>query len=57
MLTFISNNLANIVVVLILIVVTALVIRKLVHDHKAGKTCSSCSGGCNGDCSHCGNHH
>lgn len=53
MLDWITSNIANIVVISILVLAVALVIRKLVRDKKAGKSscgcgCSNCSGACNG---------
>ncbi|MCQ2498106.1 MAG: FeoB-associated Cys-rich membrane protein [Lachnospiraceae bacterium] len=53
MLEFIKNNIANIIVVIILLVVTGLVIRKLVIDKRNGKSsCGSSCGNCpmNGSC-------
>ena len=46
MLDFLSQNLANIIISLILIVICALIIIKMRHNKKQGKT--SCSCGCSG---------
>ncbi len=48
MLEFIINNLATIIISLILIAILALVIRKIVRDRKKGTTCS-----CGSDCGCC----
>lgn len=57
MLAFITGNLANIIVLAILIAYTVFVIRWFIKEKKAGRsiTCGSCpSGGCSGGCSgHC----
>ncbi len=54
MIAWLSANLANIVVIAILVVVVALVIRGMIRDKKAGK--SSCGCGCAscGACGSCG---
>ena len=41
------------IVLLILIAVVFLAIRKIYKDKKSGKTCASCSGGCDCGCGHC----
>ena len=51
MLTWLSGNLANIVITVVLILVVGLVIRGMIRNKKAGK--SSC--GCNcASCASCG---
>ena len=57
MLTWISVNLINIVLVAVIVLIVALLIRGMVRDRKAGKrscggNCASC-GACGG-CSACG---
>ncbi|HIU76532.1 MAG TPA: FeoB-associated Cys-rich membrane protein [Candidatus Pelethocola excrementipullorum] len=39
-------NAGTIIVLVVLLGVVSLVIRKIVKDKKAGKTCSSCGGNC-----------
>lgn len=46
MLSFISQNLATIIVLLVVVLVFGLVVFKLIKDKKTGK--SSCSCGCGG---------
>ncbi|HHW45707.1 MAG TPA: FeoB-associated Cys-rich membrane protein [Clostridiales bacterium] len=46
MLTFLAQNLATIVVGIILLAIVVLIIRKLIKDKKSGKSCSSCPGNC-----------
>lgn len=56
MLTWLQANLGSIVVVLFLLLVVALIVRRLALDKKAGKhicggscgSCGSCGGGCQG---------
>ncbi len=51
MLSWLAANLANIIIIAILVVVVTLVIRGMIRDRKAGK--SSC--GCNcASCASCG---
>ncbi len=51
MLTWLSANLINIVLVAVLALVVTLLIRGMIRDKKAGK--SSCGGSC-ADCGACG---
>ena len=46
-------NLGTMVVLAILVCVVALVLNKMYKDKKAGKTCSSCGGGCSCGCEGC----
>lgn len=46
MLQFFSDNLGTILVILVLLVVVGLILRKLIHDKRAGKTTCGC--GCSG---------
>ena len=46
-------NLGTMVVLAILVCVVALVLNKMYKDKKAGKTCSSCGGGCSCGCDGC----
>ena len=56
MLAFLSANIANIVVIAVILLVVGLAVRSLVRDKKAGKSscgcncasCGACSGGCGG---------
>lgn len=53
MFAWLQANLGSIVVVLFLIVLVALIVRRLILDRKAGKhicggSCGSCGGGCGG---------
>ncbi len=53
MISWLQANLGSIVVVLVLLVIVALIVRRLVMDRKAGKhicggSCGSCGGGCGG---------
>ena len=53
MLSWLQENIGSIVVGLILLVVVALIVRRLILDKKAGKhicggSCGSCGGGCSG---------
>lgn len=53
MLSWLQENIGSIVVGLILLVVVALIMRRLILDKKAGKhlcggSCGSCGGGCSG---------
>ena len=56
MLVFLSANIANIVVIAVILLVVGLAVRSLVRDKKAGKSscgcncasCGACSGGCGG---------
>ena len=53
MLTWLQDNLASVLVGLVLLVVVALIVRRLILDKKAGKhlcggSCGSCGGGCQG---------
>lgn len=53
MLSWLSENLANLIVCGILLIVVVLIVRKLIRDKKAGKhicggSCGSCGGGCGG---------
>lgn len=53
MIAWLQNNIWTIAVGLILLVVVALVVRRLILDKKAGKhicggSCGSCGGGCSG---------
>lgn len=41
---FIINNIATIIVSLIVIMCIAFALRSLIKDKKSGKSCSSCSG-------------
>ncbi len=55
MLEWIQSNVANIVVVTILVAVTAAIIVKMIRDRKAGKSscggdCSRCAGACHCHC-------
>lgn len=47
MLTFFVENIATIVISVLLIAVVAVVLRGMIRDRKAGKCCG-CSGGCAG---------
>ena len=51
MLTWLSANLINIVLVAVLALIVTLLIRGMIRDRKAGK--SSCAGSC-GSCGACG---
>ncbi len=51
MLTWLSANLINIVLVAVIVLIVGLVIRGMIRDKKAGK--SSCGGKC-ADCGVCG---
>ena len=53
MLTWLSANLINIALVLVIVLVVALLLRSMIRDKKAGK--SSCGGNCAncGACSGC----
>ena len=51
MLTWLSANLINIVLVAVLALIVTLLIRGMIRDRKAGK--SSCGGSC-GSCGACG---
>jgi hypothetical protein len=42
MLTWIIQNLATIIISLVLLLIVALIIIKMVRDKKRGKTCSGC---------------
>ena len=51
MLSWLQTNIGSIVVVLFLLLVVALIVRRLALDKKAGKhicggSCGSCGGGC-----------
>ena len=46
MLEFIQNNVANIIIIVVLAVVCGLIIRYMIKQHKNGGSC--------GDCSSCG---
>ena len=53
MLTWLQANLASVLIGLFLLVVVALIVRRLILDKKAGKhlcgsSCGSCGGGCSG---------
>ena len=53
MMIWIQANIRSIVVAAILLVIIALIIRRLILDRKAGKhicggSCGSCGGGCGG---------
>ena len=53
MLSWLQENIGSIVVGLILLVVVALIVRRLILDKKAGKhlcggSCGSCGGSCQG---------
>lgn len=53
MLSWLQANIGSIVVVFVLLIVVALIVRRLVLDKKAGKhicggSCGSCGGGCQG---------
>ena len=53
MLSWLQANIGSIVVVFVLLIVVALIVRRLVLDKKAGKhicggSCVSCGGGCSG---------
>ncbi|MBR6114041.1 MAG: FeoB-associated Cys-rich membrane protein [Oscillospiraceae bacterium] len=50
MLTWLSTNLINIVLLAVIVLITGLVIRGMIRDRKAGK--SSCGGSC-ADCGVC----
>ena len=54
MLTWLSANLINIVLVAVLALIVTLLIRGMIRDRKAGK--SSCGGSCGacGSCGRCG---
>ena len=41
-----NMNAGTILVLLVLLCIVGLVVRKIVKDKKAGKTCGSCSGNC-----------
>lgn len=45
-------NAGTIFVLVLLIAVVCLIVRKMIRDKKAGRTCGSC-GSCGGNCSHC----
>ena len=51
MLTWISENIATIIICVILLVVVAAIISKMVRDKKNGKSIQ-----CGGDCKNCGGH-
>lgn len=51
MLYWLQANLASIAVALVLLCVTALIIRKMIRDKKAGR--HSCGGSCGGGCGSC----
>ena len=53
MVSWLQANIGSIVVVFVLLIVVALIVRRLVLDKKAGKhicggSCGSCGGGCSG---------
>ena len=53
MLSWLQTNIGSIMVVLFLLLVVALIVRRLALDKKAGKhicggSCGSCGGGCQG---------
>ena len=53
MLSWLQANIGSIVVVLFLLVVVAMIVRRLILDKRAGKhicggSCGSCGGGCQG---------
>ena len=48
-----SDIMGTFIVLLILIAIVFLAIRKIYKDKKSGKTCASCSGGCDCGCGHC----
>ena len=51
MLTWLQTNLASVLIGLFLLVVVALIVRRLILDKKAGK--HLCGGSCGGGCSGC----
>ncbi len=55
MLTFLMENIATIIITVVLVAVVALVVRGMIRDRKAGKCCGGCSG-CSGS-SGCHGHH
>ena len=54
MIAWLSANLANIVIIAILIVVVTLVIRGMIRDKKAGKSSCGCNCASCGACGSCG---
>lgn len=52
MLLFFSENLATIIISLILLIVIFIIIRKMIRNKKNGVSCSCGCGGCSG-CSSC----
>jgi hypothetical protein len=54
MLTWLSENIGTIVVLLVVCALVVLVVRKLHRDKKCGKSSCSCGGSCGGSCSGCG---
>lgn len=46
MISFLVANLSTIVIAAILVIAVGLIIRKMIRDKKAGKTCGSCGGSC-----------
>ena len=58
MLGWLAANLINIVLIAVIALITALLIRSLIRDRRAGKSacggnCASC-GACGGGCASCG---
>jgi hypothetical protein len=54
MFTWLSANLASLLVGLVLLSVVALAARKLIRDHRAGRHACGCGcGSCGGNCSGC----
>ena len=57
MLNWLSQNLVNIGLVLLILLLVALIVRGMIRGKKNGAVCSGCSGGCGGctcGCSGCG---
>jgi len=54
MLSWLAANLANIIIIAILVVVVTLVIRGMIRDRKAGKSSCGCNCASCGACGSCG---
>ena len=57
MLTWLSNNLINILIIAVIALVVGLVIRGMIQDKKAGKSCCGCNCASCGACSRCASEH
>ena len=57
MLTWLSNNLINILIIAVIVLVVGWIIRGMDRDKKAGKSCCGCNCAACGACSRCNSEH